>query len=176
MPLDVSNIAPAIVGGLAGWVASFVTNLLNRRLEMEKTAHSREDARLKALRDAAGEFAASASQVVHSMAWLTWRAERAPDRLGDEWFVRYDDELHKILPQLMAAVTKIAMLDGPAYEQATMVFNDIKAMDVKIGGIMIDMDHADAATQLGAIHHEIARYAARLPTALGSFNVDYRIY
>src|SRR5215510_5963381 len=106
---------------LAGEKARFSEDLAKLKAELEfqleraKWPMTREDALAASFREALERFLEPMMSAGHSICWLTWLAERAPDELTAGRLAAYEAEMHKLLPRVSSSLTLLSAHDAPTY-------------------------------------------------------------
>jgi len=101
--------------------------------ERSKWLRAREDAIAQELRLAVLQLSIKMATALHSMCWLTWVAEDHSDHISSDRFKSYDDELHKLLPEIAGSLAAVAALDKDTYKQLAPITEQIYGIDFDIG-------------------------------------------
>ena len=126
-------LSAAAIGALAGVLGAFVTAREQRRLDLLRFGHERRTAAEKEKRLAMAELARTLSAVLQAMNWFTWEADNRPQRVTPEWIDRYDADMKRLLPELMAAISVVAALSERAYRAFDPLVSEAFDLDVRIG-------------------------------------------
>ena len=128
-----ATILGALVGAASGITGGLITVWLQLRLERAKWPKAREDALVQDLREAIQQLTVRMASALHSMCWLTWIAEERVTRVTAERIKSYDDDLHKLLPEIMGFLSTVAALDKDAYTRLSPIADKIYEVDYEIG-------------------------------------------
>jgi hypothetical protein len=104
---------------------------LQLHLDRAKWPMTREDALAASFRDALERFLLPTTSAVHSVCWLTWLADKAPEEITVERLALYEAELHKYLPQIASFLTLLAAHDAPTFEQLKSHAESLYVLDHK---------------------------------------------
>jgi hypothetical protein len=127
------QVIAALIGIFGGCLAGFVTARLTWRHEGEKWRRAREDAASADLRAGVQQLILALASAVHSMCWLTWLAEKGPAKMTAERIAAYDDELHKVLPQILGYHALVSSLRPQVYQRFNEFIEKVYITDQKIG-------------------------------------------
>jgi hypothetical protein len=104
--------------------------------EQVKAAIAAQSAIGGELRKSVQELTVSMASMMHSMCWLTWAAMRQGE-FTEEKVEQYDDEVHKLSPDIVGHMTSVAALDPAVYEKIEPLVRELFAMDAEIGDACI---------------------------------------
>src|SRR5262249_51146398 len=102
-----------------------------RDLEERKLKAARQDALNKDIGLRVAQLTADLASAAHSMAWLTWAANR--DVITRARIDSYDTEMHAVLTKLPGDVVAVAAVDEELGKLATKMADWIYRSDVEIG-------------------------------------------
>jgi hypothetical protein len=141
------SILTAVIGLASALIAGFLAGRRTARLEYEK------ETRLAIAQVARGIGAAT-----HTMSWLTWKATFQPHHLNDAHVEAYDEDMHKLYPELTGSLALTAALNNNAYERLRDIADDVYNLDNKIAqATTAVLDEADGGAQIVAALYEEAR-------------------
>ena len=100
--------------------------------EQVKAAISARGAIGGELRESVWKLTVTMASMLYSMCWLTWSADRR-GTLTDKDVWQYDEEVHKLSPEILGHLTSVAALDLNVYERLEPLVWELFDMDVKIG-------------------------------------------
>lgn len=164
----------ALLGLVAGWLGAYVKvngeNLATKEdfrealLRVEQNTSVIEDIKASVarrstldseLREAVRQFTIAAGGLLHSLCWLTWDCTTR-NRLDSEMTSRYDTEAHLLLPQIMAQLAVVAMLDRQVHDKLLPLSQDIYSIDAKVGNAvaLTETDLERGLQQLRIYHVE----------------------
>lgn len=66
----------------------------------------------KRLQEAVEKFATKLAAAVHSMCWLSWSANKSPDRVDEDRVKQYNDEIHLLLTEISGLKSTVIGLAG----------------------------------------------------------------
>ena len=111
-----SEVAIALIGIISSAFVAWVTARLTWRLELQRWKRARDDTLTADLRNGLQQLILTIASAAHAMCWLTWLANADPDKVTESRIDQYDNEMHKLLPQLLGQHALVASLRP----QATM--------------------------------------------------------
>jgi hypothetical protein len=104
--------------------------------EQVKAAISARGAIGGELRESVRKLTVTMASMLHSMCWITWSADRR-GRLTDKDVWLYDEEVHKLSPDILGYLTSVAALDLSVYERLEPLVWELFDMDVRIGNACV---------------------------------------
>jgi hypothetical protein len=145
----------AVVGLLSGWIGAYLKvkgeNLATKEDFLETVRQLKENTRTveevkeffekrsslaSELRNAVRQFAIAAGGLIHSVCWLTWDCS-ARRKINFELSHSYDDEAHKFLPEIVAQLALIAMLNREAHTKLAPLAEEIFRLDVDVANAVV---------------------------------------
>lgn len=111
-------------------------------VEAAKWPISRENAHAHELRATIQQLTKHMSAALHSMFWLTWVAERKEERLTAERIDAYDEEMHRLLPEISGLLSATAALDGPTFESISPLVEELYKIDYQIGLAQLELEES----------------------------------
>lgn len=125
-----------------------------RAVEGVKASVAREVSLDAELREAVRQFTAAAGALVHSMCWLTWDCT-ARKRVDVDMVRHYDDEAHRLLPQLVSHLAVVAMLNPNVHERLSPLADALFILDASVGDAVVTSE-TDLAAGLEQLTHRHA--------------------
>jgi hypothetical protein len=115
------------------------------------------------LRKAVQELTVGMSSMMHSMCWLMWASTR-PGALTEKKIESYDDEVHKLSPEILGQLTAVAALDPQVYKRLKPLVRELFSMDAEIGDACVAWraNQIDVET-LADLHLKAVEMMYRLP-------------
>lgn len=141
----------AVFGLLAGWLGAYLKvkgeNLATKedfrealkRVEQNtslvegiKASITRRLALDSELREAVRQFFVAAGGLIYSCCWLAWDCTTRK-RVDEELIRNYDTEARELMPQIVAQLAVIGMLDRTIYDKLLPLANGVHTLDYKVG-------------------------------------------
>lgn len=126
-------VLSAVIGAVAGIVGGGLTGQRQARLEREKWLRGVSDAFTTELRASVKELTTRLAEAAHSMCWLCWLAKFGAEQLTQERIAQYDEEMHKLLPQITGLHATIAGLDYSVYLKLKPLVEHLLNLDIDVG-------------------------------------------
>lgn len=163
---------PAILGLLAGWLGAYLKvkgeNLATREdfhvalrqieestraVEAVKAAVTRQQALDSEVREAIRKYAVALESLIHSVCWLTWDST-ARERIDPEMTKRYDEEVHRICPDIVGHLALISMLRPEVHDRLASFSDAVFSLDVSVASaiVLAERDQSSGLDQLKACH------------------------
>jgi tetrahydromethanopterin S-methyltransferase subunit G len=164
-----TSLVAAVTGLLSGWVAAYLkvkgenlatkedfANALERleentkaveRIRSEITRRASIDTEL---RTSVKQATTAIGALVHSICWLTWDCIQRK-RLDREMVKRYDDEAHRLMPEIIGQLAVIAMLQSAIHTRLSPLADDVIELDARVGDGVISGEQ-DLQTGLRELH------------------------
>ena len=144
----------ALIGASAGIAGALLTTRRQARLEREKWLRGVRDAFANELRSSVKELTTELASAAHSMCWVCWLAKYGPDRLTRQHLDQYDQEMHKLLPQIAGLHAMLAGMDVDVHKRLDSLVDRVYSVDAQIGeaGLAFADGRPETAAKL-AMHH-----------------------
>jgi hypothetical protein len=126
-------LSAAAIGAAAGLLGAFIAAREQRQLDVLRFRHERRTDAEKEKRLAVADLARALSAVLQTMNWFTWDADNRPLRVTPEWVDRYDSEMKRLLPDLMASIAVVAALSERTYLAFDPLVSQALELDAQIG-------------------------------------------
>ncbi|TGE21609.1 hypothetical protein E5K00_15125 [Hymenobacter aquaticus] len=159
MKLDegLAAVVAAIIGIAAGVISGVLSARYQSRIEHEKWQRALSDGFRSELRATVQQLTHKLSEAIHSMCWLTWQAEYGPEKLTQERIDQYDEEMHRLLPQIIGLHAVLAGMDYEVFSQLRGIVDDALKQDAGIGYAHLAFTEQDKSSARGlASQHEQA--------------------
>lgn len=181
-----TSIIAALVGLLSGWVAAYLKvkgeNLATKEdfaealKRLEENTKAVESVRFEISRrtNIDTELRASVKQattaigaLVHSICWLTWDCVERK-RLDREMVKRYDDEAHRLMPEVIGQLAVIAMLRSEIHGRLAPLADEVIELDAEVGHGVVrgEQDLQDGLKELGRCHERGMALERRVRTVV----------
>jgi len=169
-----ATLLGALVGAASGITGGLITVWLQLRLERAKWPKAREDALVQDLREAIQQLTVRMAAALHSMCWLTWIAEERVSRITVERIKSYDDELHKLLPEIMGFLSMVAALDKDAYTRLSPIADKIYEVDYEIGqaSLLFEESPSEGGIALARCYRKASFVERQLPKQIADIVSD----
>jgi len=111
------------------------------------------------LRGAGQKLTVASSSLIHSMCWLTWDT-KTRGRLNPDLVRRYDEEVHRIAPEISGQLALIATYDLGLHTALAPLITRLFDMDARIGAAVVAYEEAApkkkprALEQIKSLHAE----------------------
>ena len=153
----------AATEGLARFIENQVK--LTRALEYEKLEIATQGAIASETRKCVYSLVVACQGLLHSMCWVAWNV-KAQSQVRSDLLKSYDEEAHKLLPEIAAQQTVLAHLDHTLYISSQECINEICSLDVAFGdaAILAERDSAAAVLQFKQLYLEQDRLSNQLST------------
>lgn len=102
-------------------------------LEREKLAASHQSLLDQETRAAIQSCTSQIASATHSMCWLLWVITVDEDRFNGERIAKYDEEMHRLLPEIMGLKTRIRAYDASTTKKISELSRDLEDLDARIG-------------------------------------------
>jgi gas vesicle protein len=123
----------ALIGALAGIAGALLTTRRQAELERDKWLRGVRDAFANEVRSSVKELTTELASAAHSMCWVCWLAKYGPDRLNREHLDQYDQEMHKLLPQIAGLYAMLAGMDVDLHKRLNSLVERVYQVDAQIG-------------------------------------------
>jgi hypothetical protein len=182
-----ASLIGALIGAIAGIAGGWLSNWHQTRLEREKWLRGRSEDFAKDLRSSVKELTTTLANTMHGMAWLCWRAEYAPDRLGQADIDQYDAAMHKLLPRIFASHAVIAGMDEDVHGQLRPLVKSVIELDVAIGQASLEFipgipgsaaplaEHLGSANRLENSLHDVVADSVRAYAVTPARSADMQL-
>jgi len=168
----VSAVLAAVLGVVLGWIGAYLKargesagqaadfRAALHRLEQNTAAVERiklDVARQGSvdaeLRQAVKQTTTAISALIHSICWLTWDCT-ARQRLDAEMVRKYDDEAHRLMPDIIGQLAGVAMFQSALHSKLSPLADDIIDLDADVGEavVLAEKDLAAGLRQLEKCH------------------------
>jgi hypothetical protein len=119
-------------------LATFVDNqkALTRAQEDEKLKIATQGALASETRKCVYALVVACQGLIHSMCWLAWHTKEKSD-ISLNFLQSYDEEAHKLLPEILAQQTVLAHLDHTLYDNSKECVDKIFSLDLGFGNATI---------------------------------------
>jgi hypothetical protein len=108
-------LVAALIGAISGILGGFLAGRRQLKLEHEKWLLSREDDLAKETRIAVAELTYKLASATHSIVWLGWKANFFPKQLTQDDILKYEEETHGVIPDIVGSLTIISALNSEIY-------------------------------------------------------------
>jgi hypothetical protein len=167
MPKEVVVALLGIIGSaLAAWFAARAS----WRLEYQKWRRTRDDLHTADLRIGLNQLILAISSAAHSMCWLTWLAQADATKMTRARIDKYDEEMHKLLPQLLGLQALVASLRPHTYRRFNPLIEAIFDADRRIGDASLSFVEGEPRTvsSLASLHAASMDIEVRIPQTVRS--------
>jgi hypothetical protein len=91
--------------------------------------------------------------LVHSICWLTWDCVERK-RLDPDMVKRYDDDAHRLMPEIIGQLAAIAMLHSGVHARLGPLADEVIGLDAQVGDGVIhgEQDLQTGLSQLRGCH------------------------
>jgi hypothetical protein len=117
------------------------------------------------LRSALHKLTTSMASMIHSMCWVTWAASH-PGVLTSEKIDAYDEEVHRLSPEILGHLTSIAAFSYDIYKQIEPLVWEIFRLDASIGSACVEARNGGGSARLLDLQQESVDAMHRLPHAI----------
>jgi hypothetical protein len=162
------------VGGIISAITAVSTSLLTTRnqlrVERERAGIARHETLLQELRRYIAEVAREMLSAQHSMEWVCWHAQQAPNLINDELIAQYHREIHLVIPQLLGSLAVVASIDQQVYEELERLAEELYKVEWKIAQAFAHYKTSpqESLDALRACHPETIELYQRLPPGLSA--------
>jgi hypothetical protein len=168
------EVAVALIGVVSSAFVAWITARLTWRLELQRWKRARDDVLTADLRNGLQQLILTIASSVHSMCYLTWVANADPAKVTKSRIDLYDDEMHKLVPQLLGQHALLASLRPPTYWIFKDLIDEIFDADSSIGkaALIVVPGKPETVVSLSKIHERILSIEGRIPKAVRSVLAD----
>lgn len=117
MDATIVSLTVALVGAIAGLVGGYLAGRRQSQLEYKKWVRAREDDLAKEARLAVADFTRKLAAATHSIVWLAWKARFRPFEVRQQDISTYDEEMHKLIPEIVGTLVVISALNKELYDR-----------------------------------------------------------
>ena len=166
----VATALAGLSGAIAGIAAAIITALLLHKNEKRRIKEDREKAISEDLSEASQNLTIKMAASLHSMCWLTWLARYGPNRVDQDRIDLYDEEQHKILPEIFGYLSTVAIIDADIYEKLKPLAYKIFALDAYIGEacLLLESDPDRMIRELANAYEAMVTLEVQLPKIISN--------
>jgi hypothetical protein len=168
------EVAIALIGVVSSAFVAWITARLTWRLELQRWKRARDDVLTADLRNGLQQLILTIASSVHSMCWLTWLADTDPAKVTKARIDLYDDEMHKLLPQLLGQLALVASLRPQTYWIFKDLIDELFDADRSIGAAALRVVPGEPETvvSLSSLHERSLSIEDRIPEVVRSVLED----
>ena len=127
----------ALIGGIFGILGGSVAGRQQGRQQLElqhkEWLLGREDDLAQETRLAVAELTRTLALATHSIVWLAWKAKFRPDQLTQNDILKYDEESHGMIPQIVGSLTIVSALNSEIYDDVVPLVHSYYHLEAKTG-------------------------------------------
>lgn len=139
-----------------------------RAVELEKARIAADTTLAGDKRKTLYAFATATQSLVHSMCWLSWDA-KTRGNVRIEIAKQYDEEAHKLLPEIFSQLAVLRLLDKELHSSAYEHASRLTKLDVEFGEAIIaaENNNSEGTKMLGGLHKKSAALQFDIDTLFG---------
>lgn len=119
----------ALVGAISGLVGGYLAGRRQSQLEYNKWIRTREDDLAKEARLAVADLTRKLATATHGIVWLAWKAVNRPNDVTQQDISAYDDEMHKLIPDIVGALAVVSALNKDLYYKMNPLVSQFYELD-----------------------------------------------